>query len=179
MGGVMVKLFDKMGFGSKAISTHRWLSSGKVAVQSTEKMEDDEDDHTIACCVCGTQIRPNPANTCINCLKAKVDITEGIPKQAVLLFCRNCERYQRPPWTAAELESKELLAICLKKINFKNVKLKDASFQWTEPHSRRVKVRLTIQKEVYTALILQQTFIVEFVVTPTQCPDCAASFTGL
>eukprot|EP00457_Paulinella_chromatophora_P006063 gb/GEZN01006081.1/.p1 GENE.gb/GEZN01006081.1/~~gb/GEZN01006081.1/.p1 ORF type:complete len:530 (-),score=79.72 gb/GEZN01006081.1/:93-1682(-) len=140
-------------------------------------MEDVEDDHTIACCVCGTQIAPNPANTCINCLKSKIDITEGIPKQAVLLFCRNCERYQRPPWVAADLESKELLAICLKKINFKTVKLQDASFQWTEPHSRRIKVRLVIQKEVFSGLILQQTFIVEFVVTPTQCPECAASFT--
>ena len=36
---------------------------------------------TIPCCECGTLIQANPANTCINCLKSKVDITDGITKQ--------------------------------------------------------------------------------------------------
>jgi nonsense-mediated mRNA decay protein 3 len=50
-----------------------------------------------------------------------------------------------------ELESKELLALCLKKIKGLNkVKLVDAGFIWTEPHSRRLKIKLTIQKEVNT-----------------------------
>ena len=30
------------------------------------------------------------------------------------------------------------------------VKLIDASFIWTEPHSRRIKIKLTIQKEAFT-----------------------------
>jgi len=45
------------------------------------------------CCECGTLIEPNPANMCVPCLRNKVDITEGIPKQAILYFCRSCERY--------------------------------------------------------------------------------------
>ncbi len=35
----------------------------------------------ILCCMCGTPIQSNPANMCVNCLKTKVDITEGISKQ--------------------------------------------------------------------------------------------------
>jgi len=30
----------------------------------------------------------------------------------------------------------------------KKVKLLDAKFIWTEPHSRRIKLKLTIQQEV-------------------------------
>jgi len=37
----------------------------------------------------------------------------------------------------------------------------DAGFIWTEPHSRRLKLKLTIQAEVLNGAILQQTFVVE------------------
>lgn len=46
------------------------------------------------CCQCGTCIEPNPANMCVGCIRTTIDITEGIPKQANLQFCRNCERYK-------------------------------------------------------------------------------------
>jgi nonsense-mediated mRNA decay protein 3 len=101
--------------------------------------------------MCGTPIASNPSNMCINCVRSQVDITDGIPKQLNLHFDRNCGRYLNPPnaWVTAELESKDLLSICLKKIKGLNkVKLVDAGFVWTEPHSKRVKVKLTIQKEV-------------------------------
>lgn len=81
---------------------------------------------------------------CVQCIRNHVDITESIPKQCVLYFCRNCERYLQPPneWIACALESRELLALCLKKLRtLKDVKLVDAGFIWTEPHSRRLKVR--------------------------------------
>ncbi len=60
-------------------------------------------------------------------------------------------RYFNPPtqWVVADLESKELLSVCLKRVRGLNkIKLVDAGFIWTEPHSRRLKVKLTIQKEV-------------------------------
>ena len=39
--------------------------------------------------------------------------------------------------------------MCLKKLKgLSKVHLVDAGFVWTEPHSKRVKVKLTIQKEV-------------------------------
>lgn len=31
---------------------------------------------------------------CINCIRSKVDITEGIQRQVVLFQCRGCERYE-------------------------------------------------------------------------------------
>lgn len=129
----------------------------------------------ILCCECGTAIPPNPANMCVNCVRSIVDITEGIPKQATIHWCKNCERYLQPPasWLVCELESRELLALCLKKLRgLTKVRLIDAGFIWTEPHSRRVKVKLTIQKEVFAATILQQAFEVEYVVASMMCPDC-------
>ncbi|KAI8886049.1 NMD3-domain-containing protein [Backusella circina FSU 941] len=76
-------------------------------------------------------------------------------------------------WVVAQLESRELLAICLKKLKGLNkVKLVDAGFIWTEPHSRRVKVKLTIQKEAFSNTVLQQIFEVEYVVSSRQCEDC-------
>jgi len=46
------------------------------------------------------------------------DITQGIPREGVVHFCRGCERYLQPPhgWVNAQPESKELLALCLKKL---------------------------------------------------------------
>ena len=123
--------------------------------------------------MCGVMTTPNAANTCINCLKSQIDITEGISKNLILQHCRECNRYQRPPWTSCELESAELLAICLKNIKgLKRVKLMDAAFIWTEPHSRRIKVKLTVQKEIESGTLLQQSFQVEFVVSNLQCDDC-------
>ena len=52
------------------------------------------------------------------------------------------------------------------------VRLVDAGFIWTEPHSKRLKVKLTIQKEVMNGAMLQQTFVVEFVVHNQMCDDC-------
>ncbi|GJN89117.1 hypothetical protein Rhopal_002091-T1 [Rhodotorula paludigena] len=129
----------------------------------------------VLCADCGTPIEPNGANLCVNCLRNSVDITDGIPKQTTLSFCRGCERYLSPPatWTRADLESRELLAICLRKLKgLAKVRLIDAGFIWTEPHSRRVRVKLTIQKEVFSSTILQQIFEVEYVVQGAQCPEC-------
>lgn len=71
------------------------------------------------------------------------------------------------------LESRELLALCLKKLRgLKEVKLVDAGFVWTEPHSKRIKVKLTVHKEVFGGTMLQQVFIVEFTVTNQMCDDC-------
>ena len=132
----------------------------------------------ILCCLCGLEIESNPANMCVACLRGQVDITEGIPKQIFMHQCRGCLRYLRPPWVAAELESRELLAVCLKKITgLQRVKLVDAGFIWTEPHSKRLQVKLTIQKDVLSGVRLQQIFAVEFVIQNQQCEACAKSFT--
>ncbi|CAJ0948608.1 unnamed protein product, partial [Mesorhabditis belari] len=130
----------------------------------------------IACCVCGLPIQPNQANMCSQCIRSHVDITEGIPRTETLYICKFCNRYLVPPagWNRAELESKELLSICLKKLKPKmnKVRLIDAVFVWTEAHSKRIKVKLTIQKEVFTSTILQQDMICEFTQHNQMCDDC-------
>ncbi|RXM95911.1 60S ribosomal export protein NMD3 [Acipenser ruthenus] len=84
--------------------------------------------------------------------------------------------YLQPPatWMQCALESRELLTLCLKKLkaSMTKVRLIDAGFVWTEPHSKRVKVKLTIQKEVMNGAILQQVFVVEFVIQSQMCDDC-------
>eukprot|EP01027_Heterolobosea_sp_BB2_P017116 GEZU01024280.1.p1 GENE.GEZU01024280.1~~GEZU01024280.1.p1 ORF type:complete len:534 (-),score=181.42 GEZU01024280.1:191-1594(-) len=91
------------------------------------------------------------------------------------MWCSDCNRYLQPPkyWVECDLESRELLTICLKRIRgLSKVRLVDASFIWTEPHSRRLKVKLTIQKEVFNGTILQQSFVVDFVVITNMCEAC-------
>jgi len=105
----------------------------------------------ILCCECGAVIPSTGSALCSSCLKNSVDITAGIPKQLTLQFCRNCERYLDPPnkWIPAALESRDLLALCLRKMRgLAKLRLVDASFIWTEPHSKRVKLKVTVQQEV-------------------------------
>ncbi|KAL1505481.1 hypothetical protein ABEB36_005044 [Hypothenemus hampei] len=131
----------------------------------------------IACCMCGLQIEPNPSNMCVGCLRNQVNITDGIPEQATLYFCRGCERYHQPPseWVHCALESRELLSLCLKKLKGLNrLKLVDAGFVWTEPHSKRIKVKLVVHGEVMGA-ILQKEFVVIYTINHQMCDDCHRS----
>jgi len=141
---------------------------------------------TILCCVCGVPIAPNAANTCASCLASSVDITRGISTEATLHQCRDCKRWHRGAgkWMGCELESKELMSLCLSfvsglrngKSGEKAPRLVDASWIWTEPHSMRLKIRLTVQKEVQHGTVLQQSFMVEYIVRNQQCVDCQAEF---
>lgn len=138
---------------------------------------------TILCCNCGVPIdgTASVGAFCYDCVKLTHDVSEGIQREGVLLSCRDCERWLSPPsqWVTAALESRELLALCLRKLRGLNkVRIIDASFLWTEPHSKRIKVKITIQQEAYEGAIMQQTFEVEYVVAHQQCPDCAKSYTA-
>ena len=106
-----------------------------------------------------------------------IDITTGITKVASLIYCRTCERYKRPPWIKVERESQDMMNLCLSKIKGLNkVQLIDSSFVWTEPHSKEIKLKLTIQKELNKSLI-STSFIVTFKEDWTQCEDCKKTFT--
>ncbi|KFG79174.1 nonsense-mediated mRNA decay protein 3 [Metarhizium anisopliae] len=138
---------------------------------------------TILCCNCGAPIDGTTATgaLCFNCVKLTVDISQGIQREATLNFCRDCDRWLLPPnsWIVAMPESRELLALCLKKLRgLHKVRIVDASFVWTEPHSRRIKVKLTIQDAVQDGVLLQQSFEVVYVVATQQCPECAKSYTA-
>ena len=124
----------------------------------------------IRCCLCGVLMVPNGSNTCLQCLKSQVDITEGITKTLQLQHCKECNRYLGPPWRHFEPESPQLLSMCLKHVKgLKRVKLIDANFIWTEAHSKRLKVKITIQKDVLSGTMLQQTFVVEYIISNLQC----------
>ncbi|KAF5107496.1 hypothetical protein DV453_003026 [Geotrichum candidum] len=136
---------------------------------------------TVLCCNCGRPMDGTQGTVmCTDCIKLTCDITTEIPREATVTFCRNCERFLQPPqqWIAAQPESRELLALCLRRLKgLSKVRLVDAKFIWTEPHSRRIKIKLTVQGEAIHNTLIQQSFEVEYVVVATQCPDCAKSFT--
>lgn len=135
----------------------------------------------IFCCQCGVAISPNLSTMCIDCIKVSLDITEGISRESILYSCRDCGRflYSQNQWLSVQMESKELLSLCLKKIRGLNkVRLIDAFFIWTEPHSRKIKVKVTIQKEVLVSTILQQTFEIEYTIAYQQCQDCSRIYTA-
>jgi len=120
---------------------------------------------------------PNAMSTCAACLAKCFDAAEGVARHGVLMRCKNCLRFQKPQsgWVDASLESRPLLALCLRKIKgLASVSVVDAAFMWTEEHSKRVKVRLVVQREVAPSVVLRQTIIVEFVVQNKMCEDCHA-----
>ncbi|CAK7198102.1 ribosome-binding protein [Sporothrix eucalyptigena] len=137
---------------------------------------------TILCYNCGTPIDGTTAAgaICHECIKLTVDITKNIPREANIQFCRDCNRWMVPPtqWVSAEPESREMLAMCLKRLRGINkVRVIDARFIWTEPNSRRVRVEITVQDSIAEGVLLNQTFEVMYVVSTHQCPDCAKSYT--
>ena len=132
------------------------------------------DEPQVLCCECAVPIAPNAVNMCATCLQMKYDIAAGISKQVQQNTCRGCDRFERRDgtWAAVEPESKELLALLLRKPRgLTSVQLVDASFIWTEPHSRRIKLKLRVQKEMDGA-VLQQSFVVEYVLGNKQCGQC-------
>ncbi|EPS64130.1 hypothetical protein M569_10648, partial [Genlisea aurea] len=129
---------------------------------------------SILCCKCGVLTQPNGANMCLNCLRSHVDIKEKLEKHATIRHCPDCDSYLQPPrtWIKAQLESKELLTFCLKRLkNLNKVRLVHAEFIWTEPHSKRIKVKLRVQEEVFN-VVLEDAYTVEFVVVDQMCDSC-------
>ncbi|KAD6795842.1 hypothetical protein R6Q59_020238 [Mikania micrantha] len=131
---------------------------------------------SVLCCKCGILMAPNAANMCVKCLRSEVDITEGLQKHVIIIHCPECDSYLQPPrtWLKAQLESKELLTFCVKRLkNLNKVRLIHAEFIWTEPHSKRIKVKLRVQKEVLNGAVLEQAYMVEYVVQDQMCDSCS------
>ncbi|KAF0989966.1 hypothetical protein HZS_6919 [Henneguya salminicola] len=126
------------------------------------------------CCDCGVLIEPNSANMCVSCIRRVSDITEGIKRNLSIYYCKFCQRFLNPPdtWLKYELESRELLTMCLKKLNnFNHVRLVDAKFLWTEPHSYALIIQITIQKEVF-GLILEECINIDVKIFKQMCTNC-------
>jgi nonsense-mediated mRNA decay protein 3 len=127
-------------------------------------------------------MKPNPANICAKCLCAKEDITLGLFKKVTLMHCPECKSYFQPPntWIKLQFDSKELLAFCLKKLEknmkSKNVRLVNAVTVPTEPNSKRIKVKVYVQKEVMNGSIVECSYDVEFVQHNRMCGACTKVF---
>uniref|UniRef100_A0A0E0IFS8 60S ribosomal export protein NMD3 n=1 Tax=Oryza nivara TaxID=4536 RepID=A0A0E0IFS8_ORYNI len=63
-------------------------------------------------------MQPNPANMCTRCIRAGVNIIEGVPRHAAV-YCPDCTSYLQPPrsWLRAAPESPELMQILLRGLN--------------------------------------------------------------
>ena len=143
-------------------------------------MDDGFTTAAVPCCVCGRPIEPNPSGMCIDCLRTETNFTKEIPNQSSVMYCRSCGRYQTSPtnWRKFEPESPELLDLCLARLTgLRDMKVVNANFLYTEPHSRRIRVSLTVQKEALQGTVLRQTLVVTFVVNLMQCPQCCEAAT--
>jgi nonsense-mediated mRNA decay protein 3 len=120
----------------------------------------------------------NAANTCARCLRARVDVTEGVPRHAAVVYCPACSSYLQPPrsWLRAAPESPELTQILLRRVHRQIARLgaaiAAAGFVFTEPHSKRLKLRLRLRREVLNGVTVEQAHVVEFAVHDRLCGAC-------
>jgi len=131
---------------------------------------------------------------CAGCIGERYKICKGLDElHPHLLMCKKCEKIRthqgtgskthNEKWAFVDAESPELMALCLKQglehtLTKDKLTLVDSRFEWTEPHSRRVRVRVTVQCDIPElpngGSTLQASSTVEFRVNTRQCPDCAA-----
>ncbi|KAK9681527.1 hypothetical protein RND81_10G008500 [Saponaria officinalis] len=129
----------------------------------------------ILCCQCGTPIPPNKANMCNHCLRVECNVASTLPSRVNITYCPDCGRYLQPPttWLKAERDSKELLSFCLKRLKLQSeFRLVHANFLPTEPHSKRIQLRLRVQSEVLNQVYAEKSHDVEFVVGYQKCHSC-------
>ncbi|SOV13242.1 60S ribosomal export protein NMD3, putative [Plasmodium sp. gorilla clade G2] len=141
---------------------------------------DDNNLRYISCILCGDSIKANTSKMCHNCILQNIESNSiNINKDTYLIYyCRECKRYLHNRWVYCELESKELLALCLKKVNkLKKLKILDAKFLYTEPHSKRLKVHVSVQEELINNFISEMEIIIHYVIKYTQCDDCKKKYT--
>ncbi|SJK86624.1 NMD3, nonsense-mediated mRNA decay protein 3 [Babesia microti strain RI] len=131
------------------------------------------------CCLCGDLVpEPTDSRTCQRCLLQNVNITHQIPTQTNLLQCCTCKMFYHNHWINVQLESKELLSICIRKTKgLDKVQIVDAKFLWTEPHSKRIKVQYQLRKEISMKCVVEQQHVVEYMIRSTQCDKCKQSYT--
>ena len=127
----------------------------------------------IVCCLCSAVIDANPRGTCEACMRKSLNIKTCIPTEFELQYCKECQRFLRPPYVKIERESSDMMKLCLSRIKSydKKVKIIDSNFIYTEPHSKMIKIKVTIQKEI-DKNIISQDLIIEFKEKWNICRDC-------
>ena len=133
----------------------------------------------------------NTANQCTSCLASECDLRSVLQRgpggshDIIIHQCRQCRHFQVTDklYKYMEPESPELLAVCLKHMPAlgshaePNIKVVDAMWVWTEPHSMRLKVRLTVRATIKGVLV-QQRVLVELKIHFKQCLECNREYTN-
>jgi nonsense-mediated mRNA decay protein 3 len=138
-------------------------------------------------------ILSNAANQCHTCLAQQIDLKSrlqagpGGSEYTTIYQCRQCRRFKRTErhYESYEMESPELLALVLKQIpalsnNSKNktpLTLVDAGFIWTEPHSMRLKLHITV-RALIQGVVVQQRVMVQLRIQFLMCEDCNREYTN-
>jgi len=151
----------------------------------------------IPCCLCGTMILPNNANQCPSCLAQNFDLKSMIQGNKVgdpiiIYQCRQCRQFNTKSDTDhyqyCETESPQLLTICLKHIpiinkkghssqTYNKIHIVDTTWIWTEPHSMRLKLRLTVRTDIGEVTIQQRVPVV-FKINWKMCGNCDRQYTN-
>lgn len=98
---------------------------------------------SILCPLCGLKFTPDSSNICPSCTLSSIDNENMLYPGEEQLYCTYCQRYERPPWINCDRESPELLAILVKKVKgLGKSEVKEAKFVWTEPHSKRIRIKV-------------------------------------
>ena len=127
----------------------------------------------IVCCLCSAVIDANPRGTCEACFRKSLNIKTSIPTEFEIIFCRQCPRFLRPPYVKISRDSTDMMNLCLSRIKSydKKVKIIDSNFIYTEPHSKIIKIKITLEKEIEKNIITQN-LIIEFKEKWLLCRDC-------
>ncbi|KAK1936189.1 putative nonsense-mediated mRNA decay protein [Babesia divergens] len=131
------------------------------------------------CCLCGDIVaKPTDSRMCHLCMSKSVNLAQEVSNHCTILQCGTCKKFFHDRWLSCELESKELLSICLKKVKgLDSMKIVSANFAWTEPHSKQLKVNIWVQKEVDNNFIVEQTLHIEYSIRSSQCDGCKRMYT--
>eukprot|EP00534_Pseudo-nitzschia_fraudulenta_P004890 CAMPEP_0201117116 /NCGR_PEP_ID=MMETSP0850-20130426/1189_1 /ASSEMBLY_ACC=CAM_ASM_000622 /TAXON_ID=183588 /ORGANISM="Pseudo-nitzschia fraudulenta, Strain WWA7" /LENGTH=608 /DNA_ID=CAMNT_0047381357 /DNA_START=106 /DNA_END=1932 /DNA_ORIENTATION=- len=142
-------------------------------------------------------ILPNAANQCPHCLAQNFDLKSMIQGNKdgdpiIVHQCRQCRRFNTRTdsthYQYCEPESPQLLSICLKHVPILNKKghstqshnkihVVDSSWIWTEPHSMRLKIRLTVRTDL-DEVTIQQRVPVVFQIKWKMCNNCDRQYTN-
>jgi len=127
----------------------------------------------IVCCLCSAVIDANPRGTCEACFRKSLNIKTSIPTEFELQYCRECQRFLRPPYVKIDRDSTDMMKLCLSRIKSydKKVKIIDSNFIYTEPHSKVIKIKVTLEKEIEKNKITQS-MVIEFKEKWNLCRDC-------
>ena len=127
----------------------------------------------IVCCLCSAIIDANPRGTCEACFRKSLNIKTSIPREFEIVYCRECKRFLRPPYVKIDRESSDMMKLCLSRIKSydKKAKIIDSNFIYTEPHSKIIKIKVTLQKEIEKNIITQS-LVIEFKEKWILCRDC-------